>query len=66
MPSFFYNNDLPELMENFYTLTGIRIVLFDSEFNEILSFPSNEVSFCSLLQKLFHVLQMRTNVIDAA
>ena len=50
MPSFFYNNDLPELMENFYTLTGIRIVLFDSEFNEILSFPSNEVSFCSLLR----------------
>ena len=50
MPSFFYNNNLPELMENFYTLTGIRIVLFDSEFNEILSFPSNEVSFCSLLR----------------
>lgn len=50
MPSFFYNNDLPELMENFYTLTGIRIVLFDSDFNEILSFPSNEVSFCSLLR----------------
>ena len=46
----FYNNDLPELMENFYTLTGIQIVLFDSEFNEILSFPSNEVSFCSLLR----------------
>ena len=50
MPSFSYNNDLPEPMENFYTLTGIRIVLFDSEFNEILSFPSNEVSFCSLLR----------------
>ena len=48
--SFFYDNDLSVLMENFYTLTRIRIVLFDSEFNEILSYPSGGHSFCSLMR----------------
>ena len=37
-------------MENFYTLTRIRIVLFDSEFNEILSYPSDGNSFCSVMR----------------
>ena len=37
MPSFFYDSDLSLLLENFYTLTGIRIVLFDAEFNEVIS-----------------------------
>ena len=37
-------------MENFYTLTKIRIVLFDSAFNEILSYPSGGHSFCSLMR----------------
>ena len=50
MSSFFYDKDLSALMENFYTLTRIRIVLFDSEFNEILSYPSCEPSFCSLMR----------------
>lgn len=37
--SFFYDNDLSALMENFYTLTKIRIVLFDSavQRNPVLS-----------------------------
>ena len=48
--SFFYDNDLSALMENFYTLTKIRIVLFDSAFNEILSYPSGGHSFCSLMR----------------
>ena len=50
MSSFFYDKDLSALMENFYTLTRIRIVLFDSEFNEILSYPSGGHSFCSLMR----------------
>ena len=50
MSSFFYDNDLSVLMENFYTLTRIRIVLFDSEFNEILSYPSDGNSFCSVMR----------------
>lgn len=37
-------------MENFYTLTGLRIVLFDNEFNEIMSYPSNGNSFCSMMR----------------
>lgn len=50
MSLFFYDNELSVLMENFYTLTGIRIVLFDNEFNEVLSYPSNGKSFCSLMR----------------
>ncbi len=50
MSLFFYDNELSVLMENFYTLTGIRIVLFDNEFNEVLSYPSNGNSFCSLMR----------------
>lgn len=46
MSSFFYDNDLSELLENFHTLTGIRIVLFDADFNEVLSYPPGG-SFCS-------------------
>lgn len=50
MSSFFYDKELSVLMENFYTLTGIRIVLFDNELNEILSYPANGNSFCSIMR----------------
>lgn len=50
MTSFFYDHDLTALMEHFYTLTGIRIALFDSEFHEILSYPAGGNTFCSLLR----------------
>ena len=52
MSAFFYDDDLTDLMKNFYTLTGIRIVLFDNEQNEVVSYPNSGNSFC------FH---MRTN-----
>lgn len=38
---------LNELMKNFYTLTGIRIVLFDENYNEILSYPDECIPFCA-------------------
>ena len=50
MPSFFYDSDLSLLLENFYTLTGIRIVLFDAEFNEVISYPPGG-SFCSAMRE---------------
>ena len=35
-----YNEmELHELMKDFYVLTGIRIVLFDLDYNELLSYP---------------------------
>jgi AraC-like DNA-binding protein len=40
---------IEELMKSFYTLTGIRFVLFDAEFNEIAFFPEEKGSFCRLM-----------------
>ena len=51
MSLIFQSEELKKLMENFYTLTGIRIVLFDKEFNEIASYPENEKSFCSIMRR---------------
>lgn len=47
-----YNHELPELMEHFYILTGIRIVLFDENYTEIASYPSGNKSFCSCMRKI--------------
>ncbi|MCM1123054.1 MAG: PocR ligand-binding domain-containing protein [Eubacterium sp.] len=43
------NQPLKELMRDFYILTGIKIVIFDSEYQEILSYPDSHCSFCSLM-----------------
>lgn len=43
--------ELNELMKNFYTLTGIRIVLFDENYNEILSYPKECIPFCAHMRK---------------
>ena len=47
----FANNELSELMESFYTLTGIRIALFDENYSEIISYPKNETGLCSVMRK---------------
>lgn len=38
---------LTELMEDFYTLTGMKIVIFDSDYEEILSYPETHCAFCA-------------------
>lgn len=43
------NRLLKELMQDFYILTGIRIVIFDSEYQEILSYPDSHCNFCALM-----------------
>ena len=40
---------LLELMKDFYLLTGIRIVIFDNEYNEILSYPDSHCNFCAMM-----------------
>ncbi len=40
---------LLELMKDFYLLTGIRIVIFDNEYHEILSYPENHCNFCAMM-----------------
>lgn len=51
MSLLFHDKNLMELMEDFYVLTGIKIVLFDKDFNEVASYPQNKDSFCSVMRK---------------
>lgn len=41
---------LEELLSNFYTLTHIRIVVFDDNFVEIASYPKKLSKFCSIIR----------------
>lgn len=47
-----YNKEFTELLENFYTLTGIRVVLFDETYTELISYPANKVTFCNTMKKI--------------
>jgi len=47
----FHDKELIELMKNFYVLTGMRIVLFDESFNEIVAYPENAQGFCDCMRK---------------
>ena len=44
------SKEILDLMRDFYTLTGIRIVIFDSEFCELLSWPEQHCPFCARMQ----------------
>ena len=46
----FNTEQLERLMRSFYLISGIRFVLYDSEFKEIMSFPKNDCEFCSLMK----------------
>lgn len=46
------NQLLKELMQDFYILTGIKIVIFDGEYNEILSYPESHCNFCALMHSI--------------
>ena len=41
---------LRELMQGFHTLTGLKIVLFDAEYREVLACPETQSPFCRLLR----------------
>lgn len=47
----FNKEQLLELMKDFYILTGIRIVLFDDEYQELLSYPKKDCRFCHLIKQ---------------
>ncbi len=44
-------HELRSLLKDFYTLTHIRIVVFDSEMREVLSYPEEHFAFCAILRK---------------
>lgn len=46
----FNRKQLIELMRDFYTLSGIRIVLFDDEYHELLAYPEKPCRFCQIMK----------------
>ncbi len=47
-----YNiNTIKETLENFYTLTGFRVALFNESFGEIYSYPSRFSNFCKIIRE---------------
>ena len=42
---------LYQVMRDFYTLTKIRIVIFDADFRELLAYPQDREEFCQLLRQ---------------
>lgn len=40
---------LLELMQDFHILTGIRIVIFDNSYREILAWPTSRCAFCQMM-----------------
>lgn len=46
----FNTSEMTELSEAFYKITGIRFILFDADFVEILSYPKEHSPFCSIIK----------------
>lgn len=43
-------SDLRELLRNFYTLTKIRVVIFDDSFHELASYPTRHSTYCRIIR----------------
>ena len=46
-----HEQELMELMKDFYTLTGIRLILFDADYKELLAYPPKKKSVCFYLRQ---------------
>lgn len=51
MISTFNLEKLSSLLKDFYTVTHIRITVFDEHFEEILSYPEQRADFCRLIRE---------------
>lgn len=51
MQSIFNLEELNNRLKDFYILTRIRITVFDSDFNEITSYPNKKANICSYLRE---------------
>ena len=49
--------EIKSILKDFYSVSGIRISIHDTEFNEIYSYPSNATPFCKCLQQNSNVLK---------
>ncbi len=43
--------EMETLMQSFYTMTGIRLVLFDTNGEAVLSYPQQDCNFCRLMKQ---------------
>ena len=51
MISTFNLEKLSSLLQDFYTVTHIRITVFDENFHEIISYPKERALFCQLIRQ---------------
>ena len=51
MSLLYRDTELMGLMEDFYSISGIRIALFDANGEELLSYPKGERSFCHCMRE---------------
>ena len=42
---------IESILKDFYDVSGIRISIHDTEFNEIYSYPKESTAFCSYIQR---------------
>ncbi len=47
----FDKDELEMILHSFYTITGIRIVVFDDRFRKILAYPEEHLPYCRELRK---------------
>lgn len=40
---------MEDLLRNFYLITGIRIVVFDDNFEKIAEYPGNHCGYCKIV-----------------
>jgi len=45
------NRQLIELLQDFYVLTNIKIVIFDDNFKEILQYPASHCDLCKIIRQ---------------
>lgn len=55
---------LEKMLKSFYVLTHVRIVIYDNNFNEIVSYPHNDCDFCRQirLNKLGEIKCQQSNL----
>ena len=51
MALIFQDAELMELLQDFYVLTGMRIVLYDDNFIKLASYPSKREAFCACMRE---------------
>ena len=50
MLGYFNLDKLKELLKDFYTVVGIRLSVFDADFNVVLEYPTVHPDFCKIIR----------------